>query len=64
MNGPTVINIFYKIIIMYCGICCKVMTKDVRIDGILACTKCRRVWLSALKKVRKYILNNPDDFNY
>lgn len=49
---------------MNCGICYRVMKKDIKIDDISICYTCRMIWVKAYKKVYAYAINNKDDLKY
>jgi hypothetical protein len=49
---------------MNCEICEKVMKKDIKIEEVKTCYKCRMIWLKALIKCRKFALKHKEDLQY
>ena len=49
---------------MQCGVCNKKVLKDIKIDDIQTCYTCRKIWIDAFHKMRKYAIKHKDDLQY
>jgi hypothetical protein len=49
---------------MNCGVCNRVMRKDVKIDDVQTCHVCRKIWIENFKKMRKYAIENKEKLKY
>jgi hypothetical protein len=49
---------------MNCGVCNKVMRKDVKIDDIRTCYVCRKIWIDNFNKMKRYAIKHKDDLKY
>jgi len=48
---------------MNCGVCNKVMRKNVKIDDIPTCSECAKIWIKGFYKMREYAIKNKKDLN-
>jgi hypothetical protein len=49
---------------MNCGVCNKVMRKDINIDGIMTCNVCRKIWVDGFNKMREYAIKYKEELKY
>ena len=49
---------------MNCGVCNKPMRKDIKIDEVRTCFRCRMVWIKGFIKMREFAIKHKEELKY